>query len=221
MLLPISLSLKAQLSINTNIGYGWYQMDDMKKIANETMYIVNTEMGGKLKMIDNFPAYLAYSGDITYQLKAHEFGFSGGYMSTGAKFAYSDYSGKYTAKIAADAFKIGLIYKYHFCETNIVTNPFSVFASVAPSAVLSNVDIEEEFQLYDLGLREKDNENLISSKLGFSIQPMIGCRLTVLNSVLIHLSAGYDIELGAKINPAYRVDWSGLRLNGGIGIMFK
>ncbi len=220
LLLPISFSLKAQLSINFNGGYGWYQMGDMKKIAEEVMGTMNTQMGGKLKMTDNFPAFITYSGEVTYQLKEHEFGISGGYMSTGAKYAYSDYSGKYTAKIVADAFKIGLIYKYHFFETKIATNPFSVFASVAPSAVLTDINIEDEMQLYEQGMDEKNKENLISSKFGFSIQPMMGCRLTLLNHLLIQMSAGYDFELGTKINPAYRVNWSGFRLNAGVGFMF-
>lgn len=220
LLLPISFSLKAQLSVNANVGYGSYQMSDMKKIAEQVMGSMNSEMGGKLKMIDNFPAYVTYSGEVIYKLKEHEFGVSGGYMSTGAKYAYSDYSGKYKAKILADAFKIGFIYKYHFLETNFATNSFSLFASIAPSTVLTDVNIEEEIQLYGQGLNEKDKENLISSKFGFSIQPMIGCRLTLLNHLLIQMSAGYDLEFGAKISPEYRVDWSGFRLNGGVGFIF-
>lgn len=109
-------------------------------------------------------------------------------------------------------FKIGLVYKYHFFRTKFAETPFSTFISLTPSTVLTDVEIKEEMQLYGL-THEKEKENLISSKFGFSIQPMVGCRLVLYDHFLIHLSAGYDFELGGRIGPAHRVDWSGLRLN--------
>lgn len=220
ILLLLSASIKAQLSVSYSAGYGQYQMGDMKNLANSVIGSVSGGLGGKLKMTDNFPAYITHSGEITYQLNRHELGISGGYMTTGAKYAYADYSGNYNAKIVAEAYKIGLIYKYHFYDTRIADAPFSLFLSFAPSAVLTDVNIKEEANLYEQNIHEKMKENLISSKFGFSMQPMVGCRLVLLDRLLIQASAGYDFELGARIGPGYRVDWSGFRLNGGLGIKF-
>lgn len=220
ILILLSLSTYSQFSINYSIGYGTYKMDDMKDIAKATMDIANTMMGLKLKQTDDFPGYIAHNGEITYQSEQHEFGLSGAYITTGAKFAYSDYSGKYASKILADAFKIGFVYKYHFLETKISDNRFSVFAELTPSAVLTNVTIKEETRLYEQNIHQKKREELLSNKFGFSMQPMLGCRLMLFDHYLVHLKAGYDFELGSRINPSYRVDWSGFRLNGGIGYMF-
>lgn len=218
--LSVSVFSKAQLSFNYSVGYGQYQMGDMKDLSDNVMSTMNQQFEGKLKMTDNFPAYITQNAEITYQLNKHEFGVAGGYMSSGSRFAYSDYSGRYVGKIKAHAYKIGLVYKYHFYETDIAQNHFSVFGSLAPTAVLSSVDTEDELQLYQQDINLKEKENLLSSKFGLSIQPMLGCRLILYKHFLVHVGTGYDFEFGGKINPNYRVDWSGFRLNGGVGLMF-
>ncbi len=219
-LLLLSASTKAQLNISYSVGYGQYQMRDMKNMAKTVEGSINWLLGEKLKMTDNFPAYITHNGEVTYQLNQHEFGISGDYMTSGSEYAYADYSGNYSAKIVAEAFKIGLMYKFHFYNTKIAEAPFSVFLSLIPSAVLTDVKVKEEVDLHEQNLHEKMSEDIIKSKFGFSMQPMVGCRLIFFDHLLIQTSAGYDFELGTRINPTYRVDWSGFRLNGGLGIRF-
>ena len=210
--------MSAQLKINYLVGYNHSLMGDMKDIAEMSVSQMNFELGGNVKMTDKFPTYISHYGEVTYQMDEHEFGIVGGYMSTGARYAYSDYSGKYSAKIVAEGFKIGLIYKHHFYRKEINNNLFSTFFSLAPSAVLTDVNVEEVIELYELGVNQKNTENVINSKFGFSIQPMIGCSYTMFKRVSILLNAGYDFELGSKIGPSHRVDWSGFRLSAGIGV---
>ncbi len=55
-LLLLSASTKAQLNISYSVGYGQYQMRDMKNMAKTVEGSINWLLGEKLKMTDNFPA---------------------------------------------------------------------------------------------------------------------------------------------------------------------
>lgn len=214
----LSLGVYAQFSINYSLGYGTYQMKDMKDIAKRPLQ--QEPLGSMLKLTDNFPGYITHNADVTYQIQSHEFGIAGAYMSTGARYAYSDYSGKMVSKLVTNAFKIGTVYRYHFFETDISSHRFSVFAELTPSAVFTTVKVSEDARIYDPTIHSKTKEKLLSNKLGLSIQPMLGCRLILSKHFLIHLKAGYDVEFGTKVNGYQRVDWTGFRLNGGVGYMF-
>ena len=216
----LSLNTYAQFSINYSIGYGTYQMDDMKSFSRQITNQLTAEKGVPLKLTDNFPSYIQHSGEITYQLKQHEFGLTGSYMTAGAKIAYADYSGNYQTKIITNGFKFGPVYKYHFWETLFDEHRFSVFGELSPSFVLTDLKVKEEGVIYESPIKEKTQTKILNKKFGFSIQPMVGCRLVLFKHYLIHLKTGYDFELGSKLNPYARIDWSGFRLQGGIGYMF-
>lgn len=220
LLLLASFGLKAQINISYSICYGNYSMSDMKDVAKQALDAANSTIGIKLKQTDNFPSYIIHTGDITFQIKQHEFGFKGAFLSTGAKYAYSDYSGKYNFKINTNAFKLGLVYKYHFSEIKVSNNPISFFLELAPSVVMTDLKFKEEGRIYEPDIHQNETENVLSDEFGFSIQPMIGARLTLFRHFFVLAGAGYDFEFGAKLGPSHRVDWSGFRLNGGIGVSF-
>lgn len=220
VILLISFNVKAQINVSYSVGYGSYKMSDMKDIAEMVLDQAVSNVGVPLKLTDNFPGYIIHSGELTYQLRKHEFGLNGAYMTTGAKYAYSDYSGKYNSKILVDAYKIGLVYKYHFFETRLSNNPFSLFLELNPSAVFTDAKVKDYINLYEQNITEDQTENLLSDEFGFSIQPMLGCRVKILDHLTFHLGAGYDFEFATKVNPLQRVDWSGFRLKGGFGCSF-
>lgn len=219
LFLFLTLGVSAQLSVNYSIGYGDYKMNDMKDIAEKGLAEMISQTGLNMKLTDNFPGYVTQNFSVTYTINEHEFGMQGGFLSTGAKYAYADYSGSMEAKLLANAYKIGFTYKYHFAKFNINKNPLTLFFELAPSALLTDVEIKEDIRLSS-GERQKDKEKLLSSQFGLSVQPMLGARIKLLNHFLIHASAGYDFEFITKVNTVQRVEWSGFRTNIGIGYMF-
>ena len=219
-LLLLSISAKAQFSVNYTIGYGQHLMGDMKDIAESSLTNTGGELGAKLKLTSNFPLSIVHTGEICYQINKHEFGITGAYMSSGAKFAYSDYSGKYNSRLVTNAFKLGGVYKYYFYETNLAKKPLSVFASISTSVVKTDVVAYEEIELYQAEIHETEKEKIIGNRFGFSALPMVGGRLLLFKHLFVLMSAGLDIEMGCTITPVHRVDWSGMRLNAGIGFKF-
>lgn len=221
VILLLSLGANSQINISYSLGYGSFGMGDMKDNASVVLQRSIYETGGlDIKQTDNYPNYFIHSGEITYQLRKHEFGINGAYMTTGAKFAYSDYSGKLDFKIIPSAYKLGLVYKFHFFTTAMGQNLFSLFAELSPSVVLTSVKIEGHEEYYDSGKELNQKEELLSNEFGFSIQPMLGCRLKVINHLTFHAGVGYDFELGSKLNPNQRIDWSGFRVKAGVGVSF-
>ena len=78
--------------------------------------------------------------------------------------------------------------------------------------------------LPDYDVNESNPEdNVSTNETGYSIQPMIGAQMFVTRNIFITVSGGYDFEFGSKLTTAnnmLRVDWSGLRVNGGVGFSF-
>ena len=56
-----------------------------------------------------------------------------------------------------------------------------------------------------------------------SVLPALGSKLFLTRKLALTANIGYDIEFGSKLSTTsntLRVDWSGIRLNGGATIMF-
>ena len=221
LLLLVSLTTNAQIRVSYNVGYATYKMTEMKEIGevllnNRNSYLY---MKGNLKQTDNFPSYITHTGEVSYQRKEKEYGIKVNYMTTGAGYALSDYSGKYKMKTVLDAYKIGIIYRNHFYDKTVDKRRISIFFELSPSVVISNLVAEEDFHLYASNIQFKDTEDIVKGDVGYSIQPMFGCRLTFLNHYAVNMNAGYDISFKSNVGM-HRIDWSGFRINTGIGYVF-
>ena len=109
-------------------------------------------------------------------------------------------------------------------KTHLGTFPLSFYGELSPAITFTNLKYEALLSLPDYDINESNPEDNVSTKeTGYSIQPMIGGQLFVTRNIFLTLSAGYDFEFGSKLsttNNTLRADWTGIRVNGGIGFSF-
>lgn len=213
------VAAKSQLKVEYSIGYGQYKMDDMKSYLTELQNSIKSQYPLDVAVIDNFPSYVTHNVGIIYQLEKHGFGTNLTYLTTAGKLAYSDYSGEIMDKLTLNAYRVGLLYRYDFYQiqcgkkTNI-----SFFGQLSPGITLTSLKTKGHIKTGNDQKDIDDKYKLNSNLTGFSVLPQLGVNLNLLYGLGVHISAGYDFEMGSNIkhdNNA-KVDWSGLRLQGGI-----
>ena len=219
-----SATASAQVRVSYSIGYGDYKMDDMNRLLDASLSLIAMELPAGVTITDRFPGYITHSLDATYAFKRHEIGLKGTYMTTGGKVAYSDYSGKYYEKLTLNGFRVGALYRFYFLKTHIGTLPFSLYGEVSPAITFTSLKYKALLSLPKYEISESNEEDPISTKeMGYSVQPLIGGQLFLTHNIFFSLSAGYDFEFGSKLsttNNMLRADWTGLRVNIGVGYSF-
>lgn len=216
--LLITILANAQLKIEYSAGYGSYKMDDMKT----QLSIIQTELKKQypfdIAITDNFPSYIIQNAGVTFTLNKHEFGGNLTYLTTAGRLAYSDYSGEIVNKLTLNAYRVGLLYRYHFYQikhrdkTNI-----SFYGELSPGMTLTSLKTKGHVKVGSDQNDLDDKYKLNSDMTGFSVLPQLGVNLNLPHGIDIHLSGGYDIDMGAsmKQNKNVKVDWSGLHISGG------
>ena len=222
--LIVSTTASAQVRVSYSVGYGDYKMDDMNRLLDASLSLIAMELPAGVAITDRFPGYITHSLDATYAFKRHEIGLKGTYMTTGGKIAYSDYSGKYNEDLTLNGYRVGAMYRFHFLQTQVGTLPLSFYGELSPAITFTSLKYKALLSLPDYDINESNPEdNVNTNETGYSIQPMIGGQLFATRNIFFVLSAGYDFEFGSKLsttNNLLRADWTGFRVNGGVGFSF-
>ncbi|MFV0419350.1 MAG: hypothetical protein ACK5KT_11540 [Dysgonomonas sp.] len=249
-LLLISIGSKAQFTVSYSAGYGDYRMKDLKDDVKAAFANLQEQLPVNLKILDNYPGYINHNVTLSYIRNNHEAGITGSFLTTGAKMAYSDYSGEYMQKSTLNGYRVGVLYRF----LHPVANPWPlgtlyVFGELSPAVIFS---------------RHKENGHLIASNsvlsrtsakskiTQLSVTPAIGVRLNVTPNIGFHTSIGYDFNIdnnyyadieyktattvlsgtGSDLNSTnnstsykteyseWKPDWSGIRFNLGISYTF-
>lgn len=237
-LLCVALVSKAQFTISYSAGYGDYKMDKMQTFMDEALSALLSQVPSlPYRLVSNFPGNVNHRFDATYLKGPYEFGLTGGYNSTGSKLAYSDYSGKYSQKITANAIRLAALYRYHVpISTSGKRNVFSAYGEFSVGAVFTDFKYDG---FIEIGNKRNDFKNFFSnSASGFTLQPMLGVKYNVTQNIAFHLAGGYEFEFGSNIEETityesnnaynrqpitteYRLDWSGFRANAGVSYTFS
>lgn len=216
--------MKAQISFSYSIGYGNYKMNDMSRLLDISFLAMQSSLPPGLRITDNFPGYITHNLDIAYAFNRHEVGLKGTFMTTGGKIAYADYSGKYHENLTLNGFRIGGMYRFHFCRTRLGGLPLSLFGEVSPAITFSELKYKALLNLPDYNVTETNTEdNISTNEIGFSVQPLIGGQLFFSKNIFASISIGYDFEFESRLettNDMLRADWSGFRFNAGVGYRF-
>lgn len=219
-----AISIQAQINISYSVGYGNFKMNDMSRLLEASLQAVNLSLPAGVRITDNFPAHIIHNLDVSYSVDRHEVGLKGTYMTTGGKIAYADYSGKYYEKLTLNGYRVGTLYRFHFFRTPPGKPLFSIFGEVSPAITFTQLKYKALLSLPEYNVHETNPEdNVSTNEIGFSIQPLIGGQLFITNNLFTSISIGYDFEFGSKLettNNTLRADWSGFRVNAGIGYRF-
>ena len=218
-----TMALNSQVRVSYSVGYGDYNMSDMNKVLDNSLFLIELEFPTGVAITDRFPGYITHNIDATYHLKRHEFGIKGTYLTTGGKIAYSDYSGEYFEKITLNGYRVGAMYRFHFLKSQIGNLPLSFYGELSPAITFTSLKYNALLNLPEYDVHETPEDVLSTNETGYSIQPLIGAQLFLTRNIFFNVSAGYDFEFGAKLSTAnnlLRVDWTGFRANGGVGFSF-
>ena len=218
-----TMALNSQVRVSYSLGYADYNMSDMNKVLDNSLFLIELEFPTGVAITDRFPGYITHNIDATYYLKRHEFGIKGTYLTTGGKIAYSDYSGEYFEKITLNGYRVGAMYRFHFLKSQIGNLPLSFYGELSPAITFTSLKYKALLSLPEYDVHETPEDVLSTNETGYSIQPLIGAQLFLTRNIFFNVSAGYDFEFGAKLSTAnnlLRVDWTGFSVNGGVGFSF-
>ena len=216
----VYVNLYSQFRLDYSVSYASYQMEEMKDFLHS---IEMTELMQKIgiKNVENFPAYIAHMVNIGYRINQHEFGIKSSFYTTGGKLSVADYSGAINMKMVTNGYREGLYYKNYFYTYNYQERQrFAIWGEISPAIIISKLkmetiarDIEEQHTLDDFDFNET----------AFSVLPQLGGKYYLTNYISFDISVGYEFSFGGEygdLKDSPRPDWSGFRVNGGIGFTF-
>lgn len=222
-ILPVLLAniCAAQIKFTCGGGLGSYAMGDMKSIQNNFA----SQFPVTPKITDAFPSYYMFEGGVLGNVGSQLWcGVTLSTFSTGGRVSYKDYSGALRIDQLASAVSIGIPFQYQLSDDD-AKNQF--FLELAPHITMGKLKIKSFSQLGN-----SSNEQIQSfSELGLGVQPSLVFEKKINRIIGIYLKAGYFVQVYNDklyldknhdyylLNPDNKnaqLDWTGLRLSGGL-----
>lgn len=219
-----SIYMQAQFTVSYSLGYATHDMDGMKNLMKSIQQSPPASTIGA-KNVDNFSAsQVIHVVDIGYRFDKHEFGLKGGgYSSTGGKLSLKDYSGEYSNRFIVNGLRAGIYYRNYFYTYRDEKDKalFSFFGEVSPGLYFSEIKNKGFLIVQD---KELDSFDSKYTKTSFAFLIQAGAKYYITKNINIHIALGYDFVGKAKIDDFKPkeaiVNWSGVRLLGGVGYSF-
>lgn len=201
-------------SLDYSLGYGTYQLDDVKKMQDRMIQFDN--LG--LKVTDRFPGYITHSFAIGYMLGNHHFGGNFSYLTTGGRLHRSDYSGSYTVDMMINGYRIGTFYRNYI---NTGFSPLQIYLQISEGLMSTDLLIEEKVSIYN----ESAEESITLQGIGIFVEPTIGVKYRITDRLLFAIGCGYQADIFGELkysghSTSNVAHWNGLRLYGGLILFF-
>lgn len=224
LLLFSPLTLAAQFSLASGVGYASFEMGDMKILQRE----LQKSFPVKAQITSSFPAFWFYElSGMQTNYSDFVVGGSVSFTSTGGRLYYSDYSGM----IGSDQLLTSLTVSGIFGKTIRTKNKrFSVTGDVRPGVMGTNLELTTTEEIS--GPRRTTSNSFHS--LNFTFQPTVTLTGKV-GRFGLNMVAGYQAAIAGKLHhkgdrEAYltsgsegyevKADWSGIRASIGISFDF-
>lgn len=195
-------------SIEYSIGYGSYQLDNIKSLQQSMLN--NYE----LKETDCFPNYITHSVSLGYDTGRHHFGSNFSYLTTGGRVHRADYSGSYKVDMIMNGYRLGVFYR-NYITTGF--SPLSIYLQISPGVLFSNLEINEQVNVYS----ESAQETTELKGIGIYLEPTIGAKYRFTKWLQFSLGGGYEFDFLGKMKLSgqktqIESNWNGFRLYGGL-----
>lgn len=209
-----------ELSVES--GLGSYLMSDLKNLQNTI--ISKSEI--PILKTTSFPSYFNYS--IKYGILNNRgfAGYTGGFMSTGARSSISDYSGYYASDINCVALHIGYYSRKALANYQLLKRPVEIGYILNGSLLYSFVTMKDNLKLY--GIDELINESYTFNSMGVYTEPLFYATYMFSKHIGVELNAGGAISLSLPLyyedsrnvvtiyDKSRFANWSGYRLSIGL-----
>ncbi len=210
--------LAQDLEIGIWAGVGSYQMEELQAIQDQLLDEIGIE---DLQATESFPIYYNFGLNYDYS----NYGIFFRYESTGARIAYSDYSGAFFYDQTAANYLIGGSARFYY--NNNIQKRLAPFLVVKSGASLTNVEFTQTLTIDS----ETTSDNLSLAETSFFVEPGVGIRwkyksilidptLSIYIPVLregLHLEGNKDAKLQNSDGDMH-ANWLGFRA--GINISF-
>ncbi|MGB0347657.1 MAG: hypothetical protein ACPGGA_09240 [Balneolaceae bacterium] len=231
LIITLSLSLFSSVSyaqkfeIGLQAGYGSFDMSELNTLQNA---VINEAQFSGLKNTELFPSFFNFGAFANYMIndksmvKIHV-----RYESTGARAAYSDYSGSFTYDQLVDQTIVSLGYRF-ISTSEEITTKFLPFLEFSVGTGFANLTLEQNLVIDDIS--EQFNANFEEQTV--FIEPGIGFRIDLgslaiepyLNYLLNIYQTGLALPNNSDAKLMYESDevntqWSGYRT--GINLIVK
>lgn len=201
-----------ELTIEYNIGYGTYKMDNLKEVMEKAPLSVPVK---NLKVTDNFPGYITHQVKFGVEWrKLHQAGISLDYMNTVWNKGVSDYSASYNLRMRVKGFRFAPFYR--FVLPDFREKAVKPYLQLTTGMVFNNGKLEEE-----VVSDRKGSSSETLKGVNFFVEPAVGLTFRLHKMFALNVNAGYQFDLaknfrykGQKVQMA--PDWSGLRVQGGL-----
>jgi hypothetical protein len=214
----------SQLHLSFSTGLAGFDMREMKGHQSE----LKIQFPIDVKIIESFPPYWFYNLSLTKELtKEVSVGGAIGFVSTGGRMHYRDYSGQ----IECNQFTTGIVLAG---QTEVLLNPagkLPIYFSGKAGAVFGHYNLDLIFELNN----SQDSDNLKFNSINYFIEPgfmmskhlfgifsgnlNVGYNLNIIKGKL-KLSSNNDLSLQDNSGNKVSLDWSGFRLSAGLSIAF-
>jgi len=196
------------LSFEYSIGYGTYQLDDVKSLQHSML----NNYG--LKETDCFPNYFTNSILLGLVTGNSHFGSNFSYLTTGGRLQRADYSGSYTVDMIVNGYKLGAFYRYYL-KTEI--SPLFFYLHFSSGVLFSNLKMKEQINIYS----ESVTESYKLKGVGIYIEPNIGLKYLLTNKICLLVGAGSEADFFGTMKLSekktnIKSHWNGFRFYSGI-----
>jgi len=194
LLVLVSTINLAQDSFRIKLGYGNYYMKSLKRMASNVAGSYRAR-GIDAQIVDDFPANFNYQFQyFPKNSRQEDFGIFISYKSTGARIAYSDYSGGVKSDFIVSGYSAGGIIE--LIGPKILSLETVIY--VQPSIIYSTLLLKDEVIVYGV----KASEEASFNTLGGSFEAGIQARIDLPGK----FSAGFNAGLEFSYSPDFKLD---------------
>jgi len=213
LFLAIAVDAKSQvINLDINLGYGFYDLEDIKNLQNSILTSVNIP---NVKAVEKFPNNIYYSISVNHFINnKNGVGIGFTYLTTGGRNHLADYSGEYKLDMLLNGYKIGPKFQHAF----FLVNKMGVWLQLEGGAIISKLNVNEALIILD---EEISKDQMDFKSKGLFVEPSLKVSYNVVDRLNIHFSGGYDFNFKGNMRlegkeTAITANWSGIRLFFGI-----
>lgn len=211
VLLTISSASAQRIFLEYNIGYGTFNMSDMRHTLLKTESVVKG-----MKITDDFPGFLIQDAKVGFSYNRWDSGVLFGYMATGGKKSLADYSGSYKNEIKNKGFKTGLFARYCLMGQDF---KLKLYAQGSVGTIFTNAKLIDEINLNANNIHEREEAKINGTNL--FVQPALIIQYHIIKPLAVQAQIGYEWSPykgkmryeGNKLD--LKADWDGLRASVG------
>jgi len=225
LLIFISMSWSREFAVRLGTSYHNFSLKNIEEFQSLVALKLN-QQGIPVKIVDKFPSYFGVEIQFLTKIKNNSYiGFYYGYLSTGGRIHYQDYSGEVKIDQVISGNSVGIYSQFAFYHHKVDLSIFSKF-----SMIFLHLKNQEYYQF--LNQVEKLNSTfsgfLGGLTPGFKAEFSFG-HFSFAGFISYRFTPETDLNRGEKANFLFldntinqiRVSWNGWSVGISLGIIFE